>query len=182
MDSSLFMAIMWSYCRQETFSPHFLIDQCQSSYVCLHKFLSVYSPVIYIPGHILHPCCWGPEFKNYPGFWVKRKWRKKSLTAEIVVHNIVQILVLWAYDQTWAHLWNAFLGPAWQQLWLESDSNYTEDIWIRDFCSWNCLEVSHHYLKSFYMLLVEHCIIKSSVDFKLQQRDWQVRKRSKPQR
>lgn len=60
----------------------------------------------------------------------------------------------------------SFLGPTWQQLWLESDSNFTEDTWIRDFCSWNCLEVSHHYLKSFYMLLVDHRIKKSSVDFK----------------
>lgn len=123
----------------------------------------------------------GQNLKITPGSELKGS-EGKRVSAEIVVHNIVQILVLWAYDQTWAHLWNAFLGPAWQQLWLESDSNYTEDIWIRDFCSWNCLEVSHHYLKSFYMLLVEHCIIKSSVDFKLQQRDWQVCKRSKPQR
>lgn len=30
-------------------SPLFLIDRCQSSYVFQHKFLSVYSPVIYIP-------------------------------------------------------------------------------------------------------------------------------------
>lgn len=124
--------------------------------------------------HISYLCYWGLKLKNYPVLGVKRKSRKRSLTAGKYFGCSSYYLSLGPMS-SWSDMSifiKCFSGPSMAKTGVRKGFDYTEDTWIIDFCSWNCLGESPHYLKFFCMLIVEHYTIKYFFLFVLNLLGW----------